>query len=137
MSTKGTKYSLEHNWVSLKRTVVSIGVTDYFIHELGDLIDLSLPKFSDEIIAGISYGEIESINEFYDLTAPINGGVVKVNEDIVTKLKTLQKDPFGEGWFLKVKILDPGQLDDLMDEDEYEEYTKNLKKKKKKQSSKS
>ncbi len=131
------KYSLEHNWVSLKRTVVSIGVTDYFIHELGDLIDLSLPKISDEIIAGISYGEIESINEFSDLTAPISGGVVKVNMDIVTKLKALQKDPFGDGWFLKVKIIDPGQLDGLMDEAEYEEYTKSLKKKKKKQASKS
>lgn len=123
------KYSLEHNWVELKRKVVTIGVTDYFIDELGDLIDLCLPKVNEDIILGISYGEIESINVLHDLIAPLMGAIVKVNLDLVTTLKVLQKNPFDDGWLIKVRITDPEQLDALMDEDEYEEYKKSIKKK--------
>ncbi len=123
------KYSLEHNWVELKRKVVTIGVTDYFIDELGDLIDLCLPKVNEDIILGISYGEIESINVLHDLIAPLMGAIVKVNLDLVTTLRVLQKNPFDDGWLIKVRITDPEQLDALMDEDEYEEYKKSIKKK--------
>lgn len=123
------KYSLDHNWIELKRKVVTIGVTDYFIDGLGDLIDLCLPKVTEDIILDISYGEIESINFLHDLIAPLMGDIVKVNSDVVTTLKVLQKDPFGDGWLIKVRITDPEQLDDLMDEDEYEEYKKSIRKK--------
>ncbi len=123
------KYSLEHNWIELKRKVVTIGVTDYFIDELGDLIDLCLPKVNEDIILGISYGEIESINVLHDLIAPLMGAIVKVNLDLVTTLRVLQKNPFDDGWLIKVRITDPEQLDALMDEDEYAEYKKSIKKK--------
>jgi len=123
------KYSLDHNWVELKRKVVTIGVTDYFIDELGDLIDLCLPKVNEDILLGISYGEIESINVLHDLMAPLNGEIVKVNSDLVTTLRALQKNPFDDSWLIKVRIIDPEQLDALMDEDEYEEYKKSIRKK--------
>ena len=123
------KYSLDHNWVELKRKVVTIGVTDYFIDELGDLIDLCLPKINEDSILGISYGEIESINVLRDLVAPLAGVIVKVNSDLVTTLRALQKNPFDDSWLIKVRITDPEQLDALMDEDEYEEYKKSIKKK--------
>ncbi|MGR3303867.1 MAG: glycine cleavage system protein H [Candidatus Scalindua sp.] len=123
------KYSLDHNWVELKRKVVTIGVTDYFIDELGDPIDLCLPKVNEDIILDISYGEIESINVLHDLMAPLMGVIVKVNSDLVTTLRVLQKHPFDDGWLIKVRITDPEQLDALMDEDEYEEYKKSIKKK--------
>ena len=123
------KYSPEHNWVELKRKVVTIGITDYLIGELGDLIDLCLPKVGEEVIDGISYGEIESINILNDLVSPIDGGIVKVNSDLPTSLKVLQKDPYGDGWFIKVRLPEIDNLDSLMDEDEYDEYIKGLKKK--------
>ena len=123
------KYSLDHNWVELKRKVVTIGVTDYFIDELGGLIDLCLPKVNEDIILGISYGEIESINFLHDLMAPLGGVIVKVNSDLVTTLKVLQKNQFDDSWLIKVRIIDPEQLDALMDEDEYEEYKKSIRKK--------
>ncbi len=129
MKKGNLKYSLDHNWVELKRKVVTIGVTDYFIDELGDLIDLCLPKVNEDIILGISYGEIESINVLHDLIAPLAGVIVKVNSDLVTTLKALQKNPFDDSWLIKVRIEDPEQLDALMDEDEYEEYKKSIKKK--------
>lgn len=129
MKKGNLKYSLDHNWVELKRKVVTIGVTDYFIDELGDLIDLCLPKVNEDIILGISYGEIESINALHDLMAPLAGVIVKVNSDLVTTLRALQKNPFDDSWLIKVRITDPEQLDALMDEDEYEEYKKSVKKK--------
>jgi glycine cleavage system H protein len=123
------KYSPEHNWVELKRKVVTIGLTDYLIGELGDLIDLCLPKVGEEVIDDIPYGEIESINTLYDLIAPLNGEIVKVNSDLATSLKVLQRDPYGDGWFIKVRLPEDYSLDFLMDEDEYEEYAKGIKKK--------
>ncbi len=129
MKKEKLKYSLDHNWVELKRKVVTIGVTDYFIDELGDLIDLCLPKVNEDILLGISYGEIESLNVLHDLMAPLNGVIVKVNSDLITTLRALQKNPFDDSWLIKVRIIDPEQLDALMDEDEYEEYKKSIKKK--------
>jgi len=123
------KYSLDHNWVELKRKVVTIGVTDYFIDELGDLIDLCLPKVNEDILLDISYGEIESLDVLHDLMAPINGVIVKVNSDLITTLRALQKNPFDDSWLIKVRIADPEELDALMDEDEYEEYKKSIRKK--------
>ncbi len=123
------KYSLDHNWVELKRKVVTIGVTDYFIDELGDMIDLCLPKVNEDLLLDIAYGEIESINVLHDLMAPLNGEIVKVNSDLVTTLRVLQKNPFDDGWLIKVRITDLEQLDALMDEDEYEEYKKSIRKK--------
>ena len=123
------KYSPRHNWVELKRKVVTIGITDYLVDELGDLIDLCLPKVGEEVIDGISYGEVESINTLHDLIAPLHGAIVKVNSDLSTSLKVLERDPYGDGWFIKVRLPEDYSLDFLMDEDEYDEYTKNIKKK--------
>jgi len=123
------KYTPEHNWVELKRKVVTIGITDYLTGELGDLIDLCLPKVSEEIIYGLSYGEIESVNTLHDLIAPLSGEIVKVNSDLATSLKVLQKDPYGDGWFIKVRLPEADNLDSLMDEDEYEEHINSIKKK--------
>jgi glycine cleavage system H protein len=123
------KYTPEHNWVELKRKVVTIGITDYLTGELGDLIDLCLPKVTEDVIYGLSYGEIESINTLHDLIAPLSGEIVKVNSDLATSLKVLQKDPYGDGWFIKVRLAETDNLDSLMDEDEYEEYIKSIKKK--------
>ncbi|MHC4138674.1 MAG: glycine cleavage system protein H [Planctomycetota bacterium] len=123
------KYTPKHNWVELKRKVVAIGITDYLTGELGDLIDLCLPKVGEELIYGISYGEIESVNTLHDLIAPLSGEIVKVNSDLAASLKALQKDPYGESWFIKIRLEETDSLDSLMDEDEYEEYIKSIKKK--------
>jgi glycine cleavage system H protein len=125
------KYSPKHNWIELKRKVVTIGITDYLLGELGDLIDLCLPKVGEEVIDGISYGEVESMNTLHDLIAPLNGAVVKVNSDLPTSLKVLQRDPYGDGWFIKVRLPEDYDLDFLMDEDEYDEHIKGVKKDKK------
>ncbi len=132
MGKNNYKYSKKHSWVKLKRTVVDIGITDYFLNELGALIDLSLPRVGDEVISGISYGEIESLNKLSDLVSPASGGVIKVNTDLISKLKNIQKVPLDDSWFIRVRIAVPDQLDALMDEEGYEEYIKGFKKRRKK-----
>ncbi len=123
------KYSPEHNWIEFKRKVVTIGVTDFLLEEVGDLIDLCLPKVGEEVIYGISYGELESMNILRDLIAPLNGEIVKVNSDLPASLKVLQKDFFGDGWLIKVRLEGTEHVDSLMDGEEYEEYKKGIKKK--------
>lgn len=129
MSPRKLKYSLTHNWIKPRKNIVTIGVTDYFLKRFGDVIDLSLPKAKEEIISGISYGEIESVNVLIDLIAPVSGEVTKANSDLLSNLSRLGKDPFGVGWFIKVRITDPKELDVFMDEDEYEEYKKSIRRK--------
>ncbi len=132
MNTGTIKFTESHNWIHLKRKFVTIGVTDFLLKKIGDIISLSLPKISDEVVSGVAYGEIESMNELRDLVVPIEGEVIKINSDLFTNLKKLQKDPYDDGWFVKVRILEPEKLDLLMDEHEYVAYTKTLKKKRKK-----
>ncbi|GJQ59876.1 MAG: hypothetical protein D8M57_13460 [Candidatus Scalindua sp. AMX11] len=132
MSTGTIKFTESHNWINLKRKFVTLGVTEFLLNEMGNLISISLPKVGDEIVSGIAYGEIESMNELRDLVVPIDGEVIKTNMDLYTSLRKLQNDPYEEGWFAKVRILEPEKLDRLMDETEYIAYTKSLKKKRKK-----
>ncbi|MDR4503435.1 MAG: hypothetical protein MRK01_01410 [Candidatus Scalindua sp.] len=132
MSTGTIKFTASHNWINLKRKFVTIGITDFLLSEMGDLISISLPRASDEIVSGIAYGEIESITELRDLVVPIDGEVIKINTDLYTNLKKLQSSPYEDGWFVTVRILEPEKLDLLMDEPEYKAYTKSLKKKRKK-----
>jgi len=132
MSTGNLKFTKSHNWINLKRKFATIGVTDFLLSEIGNLISLSLPKVGDEVVSDIAYGEIESMSELQDLVVPIDGEVIKTNSDLYNNLKKLQKDPFDEGWLIKVRILEPEKLDLLMNEEEYEAYKKSLKKKGKK-----
>jgi len=132
MNTGNLKFSNSHNWINLKRKFATIGVTDFLLSEIGNLISLCLPKIGDEVVSDIAYGEIESMNALQDLVVPIDGEVIKTNSDLYNNLKKLQKAPFGEGWLIKVRILEPEKLDSLMNEEEYEAYKKSLKKKRKK-----
>ena len=132
MNTGNLKFTKSHNWVNLKRKFATIGVTDFLLSEIGDLISLSLPKVGDEVVSDIAYGEIESMDELQDLVVPIDGEVIKTNSDLYNNLKKLQKDPLVEGWLIKIRIIEPEKLDSLMNEKEYEAYKKSLKKKGKK-----
>ncbi len=132
MSTGTIKFTESHNWILLKRKFVTIGVTDFLLNEMGNLISISLPKPGDEIVSSIAYGEIESMNELRDLVVPIDGEVIKINTDLYTNLRKLQRDPYKDGWFVTVRILEPEKLNLLMDEEEYSAYTKSLKKKRRK-----
>ncbi len=121
---KKLKYTKDHEWLSENKDgEVTIGVTEYAIEQLGDIVHIELPEIGDEYEVGDSIGTIESTKTVSDLYTPVNGAIMDANDQILTNLAELNKDPYDEGWLVKVKITD-GDLDDLglLDSDEYEVF---------------
>jgi glycine cleavage system H protein len=119
----GTKYSTDHEWVELKEEdEVVIGITDFAQEQLGDLVYIELPSIGDEIACGDNISVIESVKAASDLIAPVSGEVVDVNNQLEDEPELVSEDPMGEGWFIKVKLSDISELDDLMDESAYQAF---------------
>ena len=119
----GTKYSTDHEWIELKEEdAVVIGITDFAQEQLGDLVYIELPSIGDEITCGDNISVIESVKAASDLIAPVSGEVVDVNNQLEDEPELVSEDPMGEGWFIKVKLSDISELDDLMDESAYQAF---------------
>jgi glycine cleavage system H protein len=117
------KYTKEHEWAKLEDDLVVIGITDYAQDALGEIVYIELPSEADEITKGNPFGAVESTKSVSDLYAPVSGEVVEVNEALLDSPEAINEDPYGDGWMIKVKPYDVGELQDLMDSDEYAEFT--------------
>lgn len=113
------KYLDTHEYVRLDGEIATIGITEFAIDQLGDIVFLELPEVGDAISKGDSFGSIESVKAVEDLKAPINGTVVERNDSLIDNPESIGEDPYGEGWFLKVRVDDSGDIDDAMSADEY------------------
>ena len=116
------RYSKDHEWVSVEGDVASIGITDYAQHSLGDVVYIDLPRAGDKFAAHESFGSVESVKAVSVVFTPIAGEVVEVNDSINDTPETVNGDPYGAGWFMKLKMATPGDADGLMSGEEYEEY---------------
>jgi glycine cleavage system H protein len=116
------KYTKEHEWAKLEDDLVVIGITDYAQDALGEIVYIELPSEGDEVTKGNPFGAVESTKSVSDLYAPVNGEVVEVNEALLDSPEAINEDPYGDGWMIKVKPYDVGELQDLMDNDEYTEF---------------
>lgn len=119
------KYTKSHEWVKLDGDTAVVGITDFAVNELcsgneGDLVYCDLPETGRQLEAGETFGEIESVKAVSDLNCPVAGTVSDVNSAIENHLEILSKDPWREGWLIKVKVT-AKDLDGLMDASEYEE----------------
>jgi len=114
------KYTKDHEWAHEEGEVLVIGITDYAQDSLGEIVYIELPSEGDEITKGDPFGAVESTKAVSDLYAPVSGDVVEVNEALLDSPEIINNDPYGEGWMIKVKVYDQGELDDLMN---FEEYT--------------
>ena len=114
------KYSKEHEWVRMDGNIAEIGVTVFAQDSLGDVVYVDLPEVGTEIGQFDKFGEIESVKAVSDLFSPIGGKVVETNSAPVDKPETVNSDPYGEGWLIKVEVSDLAQLDELMDSETYE-----------------
>ncbi|MHC5210554.1 MAG: glycine cleavage system protein GcvH [Planctomycetota bacterium] len=119
MNPTDLKYSESHEWTRLEGDVATIGITEHAAHNLSDLVYLGLPSVGDTVSAGSSFGEIESVKAVSDLNSPMDGEVVEVNETLTENLGTINEDPYGEGWLIKVRVKG-GLPDTLLDADAYE-----------------
>ncbi len=120
------KFSKEHEWVLVDGDIATIGVSDYAQKELGDIVYVELPEVGDEFEKGETCSNIESVKAVNDIYTPITGEVVQVNEKLEDSPELVNKDALGEGWILKIKMSNPDEIDELMDEVEYNEYLKGI-----------
>lgn len=116
------KYTNDHEWAHEEGDVLVIGITDYAQDSLGEIVYIELPSEGDEITKGDPFGAVESTKAVSDLYAPVSGDVVEVNDALLDSPEIINSDPYGEGWMIKVKVYDPGELDDLMDFEGYTDF---------------
>lgn len=115
-------YTKEHEWVRVDELVATIGITDFAQKELGDIVYVELPKPGDHVTANESFGTVESVKAVSELYSPVTGEVVGVNVKVQANPETLNADPHGEAWLIRVRIPDRSEIENLMTADEYEAY---------------
>ncbi len=124
MRPQDRTYAQSHEWCKIEDGVATIGITDFAVSHLQDLVFLDLPETGSTVTAGESFGEIESVKAVSDLYSPASGQVLEVNSELPDNLDTLNADAFEAGWMLKVQVTE--ESPDLMDAAAYEEHIKSL-----------
>ena len=121
-----TRYSKDHEYIRIEGDVGTVGISDYAQSQLGDVVFVELPAVGKALSKGGEAAVVESVKAASDVYAPVSGEVVEVNGELEAAPGTVNEDPAGKGWFLKIKIKDTGELDALMNEAEYQDYVKSL-----------
>ena len=116
------RYSKDHEWVKVDGDVASIGITDYAQHSLGDVVYVDMPRVGDKLGAHEAFGSVESVKAVSEVFTPVAGEIVEVNEGLNDTPEKVNSDPYGEAWFVKIKMDNPGEVDGMLSGDEYEEY---------------
>ena len=119
---EGLKYSKEHEWVLVEGNTATIGITEFAQEELGDIVFVELPEVGEKIVKDDPFGAVESVKAVSDVYAPVSGTVLEANDLLPDNPETINDDPYGDGWMIRVELSDKDDLKDLMDEDEYAEY---------------
>ena len=116
------RYTKEHEWVMIDGETAIVGITDHAQDQLGDVVFVELPSVGDALEAMKSFGTVESVKAVSDLYAPLNGEVSDINQSLEDAPETVNSDPHGAGWMIRVKLTDPSQLNDLMTAEQYTAY---------------
>ena len=116
------KYTKEHEWVLVDGDTGTIGITDYAQDQLGDIVFVELPAAGVAIAAAQKFGEIESVKAVSELFAPVSGEVTEANDGLADSPESVNDDPYGDGWLVKVRLSDPAELDQLLSSDAYEAF---------------
>lgn len=120
------KYTEDHEWVEVDGDSGVIGISEYAQEQLGDVVFVELPEVGKVLDRGDEVAVVESVKAAAEVYAPVGGEVLEVNEDLNGDPSLVNTDPFGDGWFAKLKLSDPDELDELMDEDTYKKFIEGL-----------
>ena len=121
------KFTEDHEWIRMEDDQTGVcGISEYAQDQLGELVFVELPAVGEEVVQGIETAVIESVKAAGEFKTPVSGAVVEVNDILTDAPETINSDPQGDGWFVKIKLSDPSKLDGLMDEDAYQEYINGL-----------
>jgi glycine cleavage system H protein len=118
----GLLYTQDHEWAIVTDDQVTIGITDHAQSELGDVVFVEMPEVGVELIKGQSFGTIEAVKTVAELYAPVTGTVVAVNEALADMADNVNKDPYGEGWIIKIRYSKPEELATLLDSNSYNNF---------------
>ena len=115
-------YSKDHEWVEVKDGVATVGITDYAQHSLGDVVYVDLPRVGDNLASHEAFGSIESVKAVSEVFTPIAGEIVEVNDGLNDTPETVNADPYGAAWMIKVKMENALEADAMLNAAEYEEF---------------
>lgn len=122
------RYSKDHEWIEVKGDIATVGITDYAQSELGDVVFVELPAAGKAVTAGKTFGSVESVKAVSDIYAPASGEIVESNATLQQKPESINTDPHGAGWLIKMKLANPAEVSSLMDAAAYEAYIAEKKK---------
>ena len=115
------KYTEKHEWVRAEGVEVYIGITDYAQGELGDIVYIEIETQGEKLARGEIYGTIEAVKTVSDLFMPVSGEVLEFNTKLEDEAELVNKDPYGEGWMIRISVENPAELDDLLSPNQYKE----------------
>ena len=119
----GTRlYSKEHEWIDVDNDIGTVGISDHAQEQLGDVVFVELPETGRDVVRNEELCVVESVKAASEVYAPVSGEVVDVNDRLDSDPAGVNADPYGSGWFVRIRIADAGELDELMDEDAYKDY---------------
>ncbi len=121
-----TKFTKDHEWVRVEGDIGTVGITDYAQQQLGDVVFVELPAMGKKVAKGGEAAVVESVKAASEVYAPVSGEVVDANAALEGAPATVNEDPAGSGWFMKIKLADKSELDGLMSEAEYAAYLKTI-----------
>jgi glycine cleavage system H protein len=117
-------YSKDHEWVRVEGDIAVVGITDYAQNSLGDVVYVELPKVGEQFAANEPFGSVESVKAVSEVFSPVTGEVAGINETLNDEPEKVNQDPYGEGWMIRIKMSNPGEVDSLLTAAEYEDFTK-------------
>jgi glycine cleavage system H protein len=120
MDPKTLKFATTHEWVHVEGGIATVGISQFAVDQLNDLIMIDLPAVGTKLTAGKSFGEVESVKAVSDLYAPVSGEVVDVNAAVSKDVQVLATAPYGAGWLIKIRIANPAETSGLLDHADYE-----------------
>ena len=113
------KYHREHDWARVEGDEALLGITWFAQDALGELVHYEAPEGGSTVTKDQAYGEVESVKAVSDVIAPLSGEVVEVNPKVVDEPETINSDPYGEGWLVRIRLSDPSEVDELLDAEAY------------------
>ena len=116
------RYTREHEWVKLDGDIATVGITDFAQSELGDVTYIEMPEVGRQINQGESFGVVESVKAVSDVYAPVSGEIVEVNGALEGQPETVNSSPYEDAWLIKLRVQNPGQLEQLLDAAAYQEH---------------
>ncbi len=123
MDPNNLKYTKDHEWISIDGDYAFVGITNFAQKELGDIVFVEIESLEQEIKSGDVFGSVEAVKTVSDLFMPMTGEIIEINQKIIDNPELVNSDPYGEGWIIKIKILDSNEVEDLLDLKSYEEIS--------------